>query len=274
VSEPELHLECLFEAPGLPRLSLPEEIEAIYGGSFGLPQRSVFGNFVTSIDGVAALAGVRMSSAVISGAAPSDRFVMALLRSVADCVMVGAATLREHTGPWTAERAFPDAAELFRRVRQLISAPDHPTLVIVTGSGELPPDHPALEEAIVLTTSPGARRIADGRVRCGEVVELGSGGEVDVRSAVDVLRHRGYGRILTEGGPRLIGSMLRAAVVDELFLTVAPKLIGGGSDRPPLSGDADLLDVGAVRLLLSARRGGDYLFLRYALRLGASPAAP
>lgn len=274
MSEPELHLECLFEAPGLPRLSLPEEIEAIYGGSFGLPERSVFGNFVTSIDGVAALAGVRMSSAVISGAAPSDRFVMALLRSVADCVMVGAATLREHTGPWTAERAFPDAAEHFRRVRQLMSAPDHPTLVIVTGSGELPPDHPALEEAIVLTTSPGARRIADGRVRCGEVVELGSGGEVDVRSAVDVLRHRGYGRILTEGGPRLMGSMLRAAVVDELFLTVAPKLIGGGSDRPPLSGDADLLDVGAVRLLLSVRRGGDYLFLRYALGLGASPAAP
>jgi riboflavin biosynthesis pyrimidine reductase len=265
VTEPEIHIECLFEAPGLPRLSLPEEIEAMFGGSFGLAERSVYGNFVTSIDGVAALAGVRMSSAVISDAAPLDRFVMGLLRSVADSVMVGAATLREHTGPWTAERAFPDAAEHFRRVRQLMSAPDHPRLAIVTGSGELPPDHPALEDAIVLTTSLGARRIADGRVRCGEVVELGSDREVDVRSGIDVLRQRGYGRILTEGGPRLMGSMLRAAIVDELFLTVAPKLIGGGSDRPPLSDDADLLDVGTVRRLLSVRRGGDCLFLRYAL---------
>ena len=74
-----------------------------------------------------------------------------------------------------------------------------------------------------------------------------------------------FGRILTEGGPRLMGSMLRAGVVDELFLTIAPKLIGGGSDRPPLSDDADLLDVGSVRRLLSVRRGGDFLFLRYAL---------
>ncbi len=264
MSDPELHLECLFEAPDLSPLSLPKEIEAIFGGSFGLPERSVFGNFVTSIDGVAALAGVKKSSAVIGDGEPLDRFMMGLLRCVADCVMVGAATLREHAGPWTAERAFPDAAEHFRRVRQLMSAPDDPKLVVVTGSGELPADHPALEDAIVLTTSSGARRIADGRVRCGQVVELGSGGGVDMRSGVDVLRQRGYGRILTEGGPRLMGSMLRAAVVDELFLTVAPKLIGGGSDRSPLSGDVDLLELGAVRRLLSVRRGGDYLFLRYA----------
>jgi riboflavin biosynthesis pyrimidine reductase len=265
VIEPEIRIECLFEAAGLPRLSLPEEIEAMFGGSFGLPERSVYGNFVTSIDGVAALAGVRMSSAVISGGAPSDRFVMALLRSVADCVMIGSATLREHEGPWTAERAFPDAAEHFRRTREIMSVPDHPMLVVVTGSGELAPDHRALEDAIVLTTSPGARRISDGRVRCGEVLPLGSGREVDIRSGIDVLRQRGYGRILTEGGPRLMGSMLRAAVVDELFLTIAPKLIGGGSDRPPLSDDADLLDVRSVRRLLSVRSGGDYLFLRYAL---------
>jgi riboflavin biosynthesis pyrimidine reductase len=265
VTEPEIHIECLFEAPGLPRLSLPEEIEALYGGSFGLPERTVYGNFVTSIDGVAALAGVRMSSAVISGGAPADRFVMALLRSVADCVMIGSATLREHEGPWTAERAFPDAAEHFRRIRAEMSAPDHPTLVVVTGSGELSPDHPALDDAIVLTTSPGARRITDGGVRCREVLELGSGREVDARSAIDSLRERGYGRILPEGGPRLMGLMLRAAVVEELFLTVAPKLIGGGSDRPPLSDDADLLDMGTVRRLLSVRREGDYLFLRYAL---------
>jgi riboflavin biosynthesis pyrimidine reductase len=237
----------------------------MFDGSFGLPERSVYGNFVTSIDGVAALAGVRMSSAVIGDAAPLDRFVMGLLRSVADCVMVGAATLREHTGPWTAERAFPDAAEHFRRTREMLSAPDHPKLVVVTGSGDLPPDHPALEDAIVLTTSLGARRIADGKVRCGDVLSLGSGKEVDVRSGIDALRQRGNGRILTEGGPKLMGSMLRAAVVNELFLTVAPKLIGGGPDRPRLSDDADLLDVGTVRRLLSVRRGGDYLFLRYAL---------
>jgi riboflavin biosynthesis pyrimidine reductase len=265
VTDPPIDIECLFEATGLPRLSLPDEIEALFGGSFGLPERSVYGNFVTSIDGVAALARVRMSSAVISGGAPPDRFVMALLRSVADCVLIGSTTLREHLGPWTAERAFPDASEHFRRIREVMAAPDEPTLVIVTGSGELPADHPALDDAVVLTTAAGAVKIADKGIRCREVLALGSGREVDVRLGIEALRQRGFGRILTEGGPKLMGSMLRAGVIDELFLTIAPKLIGGGSDRPPLSDDADLLGMGSVQRLLGIRRGGDYLFLRYAL---------
>lgn len=237
----------------------------MFGGSFGLPESVVYGNFVSSIDGVAALAGVRMSSAAISGGAPSDRFVMGLLRGVADCVMVGAATLREHEGPWTAERAFPDATELFGRLRRGLAASVSPALVVVTGSGELPREHPSLEDAIVLTTSAGARRIADAGVPCREILELGSDREVDVRSGIEALRERGFGRILTEGGPKLMGSMLGAGVVDELFLTVAPKLIGGGPDRAPLSDETDLLDVDTVRQLLSVRSEGDYLFVRYAL---------
>jgi riboflavin biosynthesis pyrimidine reductase len=265
VSEAEPNLECLFEVPDLPRVPLPEELEAMFGGSFGLPERVVYGNFVSSIDGVAALAGVRMSSTAISGGAPSDRFVMGLLRGVADCVMVGAATLREHAGPWTAERAFPDAAELFGRLRRGLSARAAPVLVVVTGSGELPPEHPALEDAIVLTTSAGARRMAEGSVPCREVLELGSEHEVDVRSGIEALRERGSGRILTEGGPKLMGSMLGAGLLDELFLTVAPKLIGGGPDRSPLSDGTDLVGADIVRRLLSVRRQGDYLFVRYAL---------
>jgi riboflavin biosynthesis pyrimidine reductase len=65
-----------------------------------------------------------------------------------------------------------------------------------------------------------------------------------------------------------MGSMLQAGLVDELFLTVAPKLIGGGSDRPRLSDDADLLGMGSFHRLLGVRRAGDYLFLRYALSDG------
>jgi riboflavin biosynthesis pyrimidine reductase len=65
-----------------------------------------------------------------------------------------------------------------------------------------------------------------------------------------------------------MGSMLQAGLVDELFLTVAPKLIGGGSDRPRLSDEVDLLGMGSLHRLLGARRAGDYLFLRYALSDG------
>ena len=116
-----IRLEALFETSGPPQVELPAELETAYGGPFHLPEEVVYANFVSSIDGVAAIAGVEMSSATISGGAPSDRSVMALLRAVADAVVVGSGTLREHGGPWTAERAFPAGADAYRRARAALS---------------------------------------------------------------------------------------------------------------------------------------------------------
>jgi riboflavin biosynthesis pyrimidine reductase len=82
---------------------------------------------------------------------------------------------------------------------------------------------------------------------------------------IDQLRGRGFSRILTEGGPKLMGAMLEAGAVEQLFLTISPKLVGGGSGRSPLTDEADLLDSERGMRLLSVRRAGDYLFLRYEL---------
>jgi riboflavin biosynthesis pyrimidine reductase len=264
VTEIGVRLEALFGVAGEPLLPLPSELEAAHGGPFWLPERVVYGNFVSSVDGIAAIAGIRMSSAAISGGAPADRFMMALLRAVADAVVVGAGTLREHDGPWTAEKALPAGADAFRRLRTDLSARETPTLVVVTASGELPADHPSLAEAVVITTSSGARTLSDRNVRCGEVIDVGDGDEIDGRSAIERLRERGFLRILTEGGPKLMGSMLEAGGVEQLFLTISPKMIGGGSGRSPLTDEVDLLGSGGMRLL-GVRRSGDLLFLRYEL---------
>jgi riboflavin biosynthesis pyrimidine reductase len=261
----DVRIEAVFDAGGAPDVSVPEEVGSAYGGSFRLPERVVYANFVSSIDGVAAIGGVEMSSAEISGGAAADRFVMALLRAVADAVVVGAGTVREHDGPWTAEKAFPPGAEIFSRLRAGISASESPTLVVVTASGELPAEHPALARAIVVTTAAGARSLAEARTGVGEIIDVGDADRVDGAVAIDRLREKGYKRILTEGGPRLMGAMLDASAVDQLFLTISPKLIGGGPERAPLTDETDLLgrDVGAR--LLSLRRSEDYLFLRYGL---------
>ena len=250
-------------------MALPAELEAAYGGPFTLPADAVYGNFVTSIDGVAAIEGVNASSAAISGGEPADRFVMALLRGVADAVVVGSGTLKEHGGPWSAEKAFPAGADAFRRLRADISKEAMPALVVITGSGRLPTDHPALADAVVVTTASGAREMAERGVRCAEVIDLGEGDDIDAGTAIARLRDRGHRRILTEGGPSLMGSMLADSVVEQLFLTISPKLLGGGEGRPPLTGDTDLLETSLGATLLSARRAGDYLFLRYGLAAGA-----
>ena len=153
----------------------------------------VYGNFVTSIDGVAAIEGVKTSSATISGGEPADRFVMAVLRGVADAVVVGSGTLKEHAGPWTAEKACPPGADAFRRLRSELSVGEAPTLVVVTASGGLPADHPAVAGAVVVTTSSGAREVADRGVRCAEVIDVGEADEVDGGTAIARLRERGTG---------------------------------------------------------------------------------
>jgi riboflavin biosynthesis pyrimidine reductase len=261
----DVRLEAVFESDDAPDVPVPDEVRSAYGGSFRLPERVVFANFVSSIDGVAAIGGVKMSSAAISGGASADRFAMVLLRAVADAVVVGAGTLREHDGPWTAEKAFPPGAESFSRLRVGISASEWPTLVVVTARGDLPAEHPALSDAIVVTTAAGARSLAEGRARVGEVIDVGNADRVDGAVAIDRLRERGYQRILTEGGPRLMGAMLEASAVDQLFLTISPKLIGGGPERTPLTDETDLLERDVGARLLSIRHSDDYLFLRYGL---------
>jgi riboflavin biosynthesis pyrimidine reductase len=264
----DVRLETLVDALGdTASIGLPGDIEAAFGGPFRLADRLVYANFVTSIDGVAALAGVERSSATISGGASADRFVMALLRAVADAVVVGVGTLREHRGPWTAEGAFPAGADRFRRARAAIAGTEAPTLAVVTASGELPPEHPAVPDAVVATTASGARTLSDRGVRPADVVITGETGDVDVVAAIEALRGRGCARILTEGGPRLMGSMLAASAVDELFLTLSPKVLGGGEGRPPLSDGAGLPGDGTGARLVGVRRSGDHLFLRYDLRV-------
>ena len=67
--------------------------------------------------------------------------------------------------------------------------------------------------------------------------------------------------MLCEGGPTLLGSLQAAGLVDELFLTIAPKLAGGGAPRILEGGLAEVADLQLVWLL---EHDGE-LFARYRL---------
>jgi len=254
-----MRLERLFERPHLPGLGIPAELAEIYGGDLALATPRIYANFVGSVDGVVALPARGESGALISGGSRADRFVMGLLRACADAVLVGAGTFRVSPGHlWRAEAIFPDAAPLYARLRAELGLRPRPPLVLVTESGEIDAAHPALADAIVVTTAAGASRLAGAGAR---VVAMPS--PIGVRAVVDFMRAEGFGRILTEGGPSLIGGLAAEHLLDELFLTVAPRLFGrfGDDGRKSLVYGADL--GGAGLDLLSARRDGSFLFLRY-----------
>ena len=134
--------------------------------------------------------------------------------------------------------------------------------------GSIDPEHPLLESgALVLTSEAGADRLAGRLSAASTVLALGPDPEIDPVFVVDALRTRGHQRILCEAGPHAFGSLLAADVVDELFLTTSPLLVGDGGpgSRFALVEGADLTPAAARARLLGVRRHGSYLFQRYAL---------
>src|SRR6185436_20182008 len=81
------------------------------------------------------------------------------------------------------------------------------------------------------------------------------------------LRHlsaeHGVRSLLCEGGPTLMGALLHERLVDELFLTLAPQLAGGGAG-PTLTSGPPLPEPAALELAWALERAGS-LYLRYAV---------
>lgn len=94
------------------------------------------------------------------------------------------------------------------------------------------------------------------------VVESGSQGRVDLPALLRSLRDEGVRALLCEGGPRLHGSLQAAGLVDELFLTIAPKLSGGVAPRIV---EGDLPTVTELELAWLLEDEGE-LFTRYRRR--------
>lgn len=209
-------------------------------------------NFVSSADGAVTLGG---RSGALGGA--TDQRVMQVLRAMTDVIVVGAGTVRaEGYGGMAPE----DEDAAWRRAHGL---PGTPRFAIVSAALHLAPADPVFAQArqrpIVVTCahSPSDRREALAAVAdilvCGE-------NEVDLPDMRDALAAQGMPQILSEGGPHLFGSLTAAGLVDELCLTLAPRLVGGEAGRIIRSApEADRRY--RVRSILHDDEG--FVFLRY-----------
>ncbi len=142
------------------------------------------------------------------------------LRAVADAVVVGAGTARvEGYGP-----VRPRPAGIAWRTRH--GRPAAPPLVIVSQSLNLDPGARCFSgPTFVVTCATAAARRRDQLAEVASVIVAGSA-RVDLQAAVRELRARGLTRLLCEGGPQLLTSLLTAGLLDELCLTLTPLLLG------------------------------------------------
>jgi riboflavin biosynthesis pyrimidine reductase len=216
-------------------------------------------NFVSSLDG--SVQGTNGLSGSINTV--SDHHIFALQRAHTDAILVGAGTVRAEGYRGV------DLADWQRAIRAAEGLHDFPTLVIVSGSLDLDPavsGHPSDEVGPVAIVTAGGRTEADlERFRAtGCTVVQQDGVRIDIGQVLDWLAAQGLHRVLCEGGPNLHRELLAGGFLDELSLTLAPRVVGGQGMRTT-SGDA--IDPNPeFDLLLTLYADDGALFTRYRRR--------
>ena len=207
-------------------------------------------NFVSSADGKAAAQG---RTALLGG--DGDREVFRLLRTQVDAVLAGTGTLRvERYGALVRD-------ERMRRIRQDQGRDAQPLAVVISRSGRIPFDIPLFADpgSRIALYVPADTAVPD--VAAGVTVyELPSPADELPGVLRSLRQEHGVLSLLCEGGPALFNAMLAEGLVDELFLTLAPALVGGAQLGITTGGELDAPL--ALRLIWALERD-DHLFLRY-----------
>jgi 5-amino-6-(5-phosphoribosylamino)uracil reductase len=211
-------------------------------------------NMVSSLDGAAHHGG---RSEPLSGA--TDMRIFGVLRALADVVVVGAETVRLE-GYRPARRR-----EAFAAARAAAGQAPAAAIAVVSASLELDFGLPLFtrpEVPTVLLTgamSPAGQRAA-AEAAGVRVIVAGDGAGVDPDRIKPELAALGYTRLLTEGGPRLLGGLVAAGVLDELCLTLAPRVTSGLARRVTSGPE---LPVPRELRLSSVLEDDGFLFTRY-----------
>jgi 2,5-diamino-6-(ribosylamino)-4(3H)-pyrimidinone 5'-phosphate reductase len=209
-----------------------------------LPDRpAVYVNMVSTVDGKT-LIGQPGSTAKGVGSA-TDQMLMRRLEEHADCAIIGAGTLRPGN----------------------VIYPQKAWRAVVTRSGDLPLENRFFTDAPdrVIVFAP-QEMPAETRDRLANDFQVRIVGEVsvDVREAVRILRQEfGIERLLLEGGASLNFDFFAADLVDDLFLSFAPKIKGGAHLPTVVDGEGFPGREYRTLRLLSLYRDGDELYFRY-----------
>jgi riboflavin biosynthesis pyrimidine reductase len=271
----------LFDEAEGDALPLPPELLALHGPLRLLPRPDrphVFANFVASLDGIVAVDPPRGGGAEINGGNAQDLALMGLLRAVADGVIIGAGNLRaERSTVWTAANVCPELAGPYARLRSALGKGLAPLQVVVTGSGDVDLSRAVFSgpaPSMVVTTAAGLGRLRSQRSAVPMVVAGQGAGWISLAAVLEAARLGPGALVLVESGPHSTSRYLAEGAIDELFLTRSPMLVGRPAEPVTLGlVEGQFFRPGTVAgRLVSARRSGHHLFLRYAIERAAKPA--
>ena len=209
-------------------------------------------NMIVSADGGTSWGGV---SGALGG--PADKALFPVLRSFADVVLVAAGTMRaEGYGP----ARLPEAMQATRRARGQTPVP--PIAVVTRGlqfDWKDPFFAEATERPIIVTVAAASDAERADAAAVADVIVAGET-DVDLTNAMEQLGTRGARNVLAEGGPTLNGALASAGLLDELCLTLSPRLASGDAKR--IIAGSSLDDLEALQLR-SICEDDSFLFLRY-----------
>lgn len=202
---------------------------------------------------------------------PRDKHRLLEIRASGDALLVGRGTLEID------RMKMGISNEGLRAARVARGLPPEPIRVVVTNSGRFDPAARLFESAgspiVIFSTSqmPEATRAAlDGKA----ALHLAEGPRVDMRGMLQTLQSQyGVQRLICEGGPTLLCSLLEENLVDEINLTFCPRVFGG-VDAPTLTGGPGAFLPAAIECKLEEMETiGEECFARYRVlrKLEASP---
>lgn len=257
-------------------------------GNLGFPRPHTdrpwtYSNFVQSLDGITSLLGRYGSGGHISESV-EDRWLMDLLRTHADAVVMGLHTLLHERLYMDNPRGpvFKIANPEMLKFREKLGRRRLKNIFVTNGADLRLSDFRVFDgnmvDAYVVSTASGAAKLRAQKAPHVTILEAGEWPRVDLQLMMKKFRDElGIEYLLCEGGPTFYGSMSRAGLIDEKFVTVAPVEVGHSA--PP---EQEMADFDRTRLRpttfagpgftrdsmtrwtwLSCRRIGDHEFNRY-----------
>lgn len=207
-------------------------------------------NFIESLDGAITVDG-RSGGLGSAG----DRRIFTLLRALSDVVLVGAGTAAaEGYGPVPADSAVG-------RLRSVLGRqPTVPIAVVSRRASLAPGDRLAVPGTLLVTCAAADPDRRTALADAGVEVLVAGDDDVDLPLARDRLAERGLEHVICEGGPTLLRAALSTGIVDDLALSIAPRLVGGG--QATLLGGRPLAEIVPMRLVQVLEEDG-LLFTRY-----------